>query len=152
MYRGEIELSWAFERVVHKYIDYENKPCRYAPGIELSSREIHAVVIIGENEGISLGELAHDRGVTKGAMSQIVTRLAKKGLVEKRASELSGAHIALYLTDRGKQAWEGHSAYHRNLGETIDRKLFDRMSDEDIRRTTHFFEEFEALLDEVLER
>ena len=80
-----IELSWAFERAFHKYAAYDSQPRDFGIGFPLTQNEIHAIVVVCENEGISLGELAKQRGVTKGAMSQLVSRLVKKGLVAKEA-------------------------------------------------------------------
>ena len=63
-----IELSWAFERAFHKYAAYESQPRDFGIGFPLTQNEIHAIVIVCENEGISLGELARLRGVTKGVV------------------------------------------------------------------------------------
>ena len=78
--QDKVELSWAFERAFHKYAAYENQPRDFGIGFPLTQNEIHTLVIVCENEGISLGELAKERAVTKGAMSQLVSRLVAKSI------------------------------------------------------------------------
>ena len=89
--QDNIELSWAFEKAFHKYADYENQPRDFGIGFPLTQNEIHTVVFVCDNEGISLGELARKRAVTKGAMSQLVSRLVAKGLIVKEVAEHSAS-------------------------------------------------------------
>lgn len=142
-----IELSWAFERAFHKYAAYESQPRDFGIGFPLTQNEIHAIVVVCENEGISLGELAKQRGVTKGAMSQLVSRLAKKGLVAKEAAEHSASYVALVPTKLGRKAYENHGLAHKTMGKTIEQQLFADMSEEEMLRIAQKFNRFAELVD-----
>jgi len=142
-----IELSWAFERAFHKYAAYESQPRDFGIGFPLTQSEIHAIVVVCENEGISLGELARQRGVTKGAMSQLVTRLVKKGLVEKEIAEHSASYVSLTSTKLGRKAYENHANAHKTMGKTIEQELFSDMSEEEMLRIAQKFNQFAELVD-----
>ena len=149
---AEIELSWAFERAFHKYAAYESQPRDFGVGFPLTQSEMHAVVVVCENEGMSLGELARMRGVTKGAMSQLVSRLVKKGLIVKEVAGHSASYVSLTLTELGRRAYEGHSRAHKAMGKTIDQELFSDMSEEEMKRVAQKFNRFAELLDAEMER
>ena len=110
------ELAWLMERTIHKYIQYEKKPQKYCNDIVLTQPEIHTVAIIGDQEGISVTELAKLRGITKGAASQMIYRLEEKQLVEKRISPESDSKLNLYLTKKGLKARAEHRKMHETLG------------------------------------
>ena len=147
-----IELSWAFERAFHKYAAYESQPRDFGIGFPLTQNEIHAIVVVCENEGISLGELARMRGVTKGAMSQLVSRLVKKGLLVKETAEHSASYVSLTSTKLGRKAYENHANAHKTMGKTIDQELFSDMSVEEMKRITQKFNRFAELLDAEMEK
>ena len=149
---AEIELSWAFEKAFHKYTAYESQPRDFGIGFPLTQNEIHAIVVVCENEGISLGELARMRGVTKGAMSQLVSRLVKKGLLVKETAEHSASYVALRPTKLGRKAYCNHSEAHKTMGKTIDQELFSDMSVEEMKRITQKFNRFAELLDAEMEK
>lgn len=148
--QDNIELSWAFERAFHKYAAYESQPRDFGIGFPLTQNEIHTIVIVCENEGISLGELAKERAVTKGAMSQLVSKLVKKGLIVKETAEHSASYVSLRPTELGRKANENHSRIHASMGKTIDQHLFADMSVEEIRRFTKKFQLFAELLDKEM--
>lgn len=148
--QDKIELSWAFEQAFHKYAAYESQPRDFGIGFPLTQNEIHTVVIVCENEGISLGELARERAVTKGAMSQLVSKLVKKGLIVKEVAEHSASYVSLRPTNLGRKAYENHSRMHAAMGMTIDQYLFDDMSAEEIKRITKKFKLFAELLDKEM--
>lgn len=145
--QDEVELSWAFERAFHKYMAYESQPRDFGIGFPLTQNEIHTIVIVCENEGISLGELAKERAVTKGAMSQLVSRLVTKGLIVKETAEHSASYVSLRPTELGRRANENHSRAHAVMGMTIEQELFKDMSEDEIRRITEKFNLFAGLLD-----
>lgn len=141
------ELGWAFERAFHKYAAYESQPRDFGIGFPLTQSEIHAIAVVCENEGISLGELAKERAVTKGAMSQLVSRLVAKGLLVKEVAEHSASYVSLRPTELGRKANKNHSLAHATMGMTIDQQLFADMSEEEVRRITAKFNLFADLLD-----
>lgn len=145
-----IDLSWQFERIVHKYTMYEKKPRRYGIDTPLTQTEIHAIAAIDEHPGMNLNALAQGKGVTKGAASQLIARLVKKGLVQKAASPDSASEIALFLTDKGAIAARAHEQQHQDMGHAFDKNVLSEMSDADLKRITQLFSKFEEMMDKAL--
>ena len=117
------ELAWQLERIIHKYSQYEKKPQRYCKDLMLTQPEIHTIVTIGDQEGISVTGLAKVRGITKGAASQMVYKLVDKGLVEKRVSPNSDSELNLHLTKLGKKAMTEHRKNHEAMREAFSRSM-----------------------------
>ena len=91
-------------------------------------------------------------GVTKGAMSQLVSRLVKKGLLVKETAEHSASYVSLTPTKLGRKAHDNHSRAHKTMGKTIDQELFSDMSVEEMKRITQKFNRFAELLDAEMEK
>ncbi len=87
----------------------------FGTGIPLYRAEIHTIETIGKYPGINVTRLAERMGVTKGAVSQMLKRLAKKKLISKRMTAGNEKEIAIELTDTGKTAFENHKALHLSI-------------------------------------
>jgi DNA-binding MarR family transcriptional regulator len=148
--RDYIEIANTMDRIIHKYI--RNEDIKRIYGIEslLTRKEIHTIEYIGEHPGINLKFLAEMQGVTKGAASQMISRLVKKGYIQRKDSPSSGAEISLYLTEKGDAAYAGHQEYHKHIGK-IWRKLLENMSEETINEMEEFLGSFEKILDQEYE-
>ena len=97
----------------------------------MTGSEIHLTEIIGDNEGLSVTGLAKLLGVTKGAVSQNLKKLEKKGLTTKEEDPENLSRSTVRLTSKGKAAYYAH----RNWHETMDggyKSFYDKMKDEQI--------------------
>lgn len=147
------ELSSLLERVIHKYNIIEKKPWDYGNGILLSRAEIHSIMLIKTQPGISVTELAHKRGITKGAASQLLYKMVDKGLVKKETSPNSDAQICLYLTDVGQEVNRLHDEYHQNNAEPFFQYLTTLPEDtsKSLIKTMEYFDTaLDARMDEIL--
>jgi len=115
----------------------------------LTQPEIHTIVTIGDQEGIGVTQLAKVRGITKGAVSQMIYKLRDKGLVEKHVSPDSDAAINLFLTEKGKQARKEHQKMHENQSEMFVR-LMTSVPEDSLLKMSEFFKSFEKELDQML--
>ena len=77
------ELMWLVLQVINKFSAMEKEPRYFGTEEKLYSREIHTVHAIGNSPNINVTDFADKLGVTKGTISPIVTKLAKKKLVLK---------------------------------------------------------------------
>lgn len=141
-----IEIAQMLERVIHKYNESENVKRYYGTDIMLTRKEIHTVQLIGQYPQIGIVDLAQRQGVTKGATSQMVKKLAQKGLVIKKQSRASEAEICLELTELGQKAFKGHADYHHNIGKQW-KQLLDQMSEENLKALIQFIQSAEKMLD-----
>lgn len=98
---------------------------------ELTMTEIHMLVDISENENTTVTEIAKNTNRTKGAISQIITKLEKKGYIEKRLDSKDAKISFLELTASGNAISEEHKIYDiKALSKTINRLLEDCTIDE----------------------
>lgn len=145
-----IDIAKTMERIIHKYVRNEDIKRSYGTESLLTRKEIHTIEYIGENPGINLKSLSEMLGVTKGAASQMVSRLVEKGYVHRKESLSSGAEISLYLTNKGQTAFKGHKEYHHEIGK-VWRELLDNMSENAIDEMRKFLHSFEIMLDNEYE-
>ncbi|QTA89119.1 MarR family winged helix-turn-helix transcriptional regulator [Desulfonema magnum] len=109
-------------RVLNKYSRVEELPIRVDEDVEITTREIHTIQAIGENEHINITGVAAHFGVTKSAASQIVRKLADKGFVKKEYAAYSNKELQLSLTKLGWLAFHAHDRFHgKDMGRIIER-------------------------------
>ena len=104
-----------FHRIMNKMNRIEQKPRRFGTDFLLYSSEIHTIQAIGRNAGINVTALAALQGVTKGAVSQILQKLVKKGMVVRMKDEMSDREVLLKLSDTGKIAYQAHADFHSQI-------------------------------------
>jgi len=124
--REYIEIAQTMDRIIHKYIRNEELKRSYGTDALLTRKEVHTIEYIGENPGLNLKSLAEVQGVSKGAASQMVSKLVEKGYIQRKESLSSGAEISLYLTEKGETAFAGHLEYHKQAGK-VWRELLTNM-------------------------
>lgn len=119
---------------------------------ELTMTEIHMLVDISETENITATEISKSTNRTKGAISQIITKLVKKGYVEKKI-DIKDAKISfLTLTDSGKAISDEHKKYDiKQLSKTVDR-LLENCSLEEIEHFYKVLECYNKILTEDIEK
>ncbi len=144
--RNYNNLVGLFFRIVNKFSQFEKKPRDFGTGITVYPSEIHTIEVIGKNAGVNVTELARLLGITKGAASQIVQKLVKKGLIEKHKNVDNDKEILVRLTPAGQNAFQGHEKHHARIDLLLYRKL-DDMSGEQIVFLEDIFKTIEGYLD-----
>lgn len=143
------QLSALMERVIHKYDQIESRPRDWGSGIPLSRPEIHTVMLLAGEPGISVTAVAKRRGITKGAASQMLYKLVDKGLVDKRTSPDSDAQVSLFLTPQGQRVNERHNEYHRTAAQPLYEYLRS-LPEDTFQALVGVMEHFDAAMDEQL--
>lgn len=115
------QLGETMLRVFNKFARNEKKARYYGVDGLLHPSEIHMVMLIGNNPGVHVSELARSAGVTRGAVSQVVAKLGKKGLIKKMGDPEHSLKMVPELTNKGKVAYYAHEQYH----EEIDGELYE---------------------------
>ncbi len=133
MERNIEESAERFFRIIDRLIFNEkNNILVYGDNLKLFPSEIHLVLLIRNGKSESYSTIVRRLGVTKGAVSQTISRLAEKGIIEKQKPP-SGNDLTIVLTDLGKKVqkqcrkiqqrmFEKFSAYLHSLPER-DRKV-----------------------------
>jgi DNA-binding MarR family transcriptional regulator len=109
------DIAAQFVRVMNMYNALEKTPLDFGTNELLYPSEIHTIEAIGKNHGVNVTELGNTLGVTKGAVSQKIARLVRKGLVVKVKAPFSEKEVSLKLTDKGWMAFQGHEKFHMKI-------------------------------------
>jgi DNA-binding MarR family transcriptional regulator len=120
----------SLERIVNAYVRLERRPLDFGTGELLHPSEIHLIEAIGDNPNPTVTTLAAAFGITKGAVSQTVSKLEEKGYISRHQGR-NDKEVLLLLTARGKVAEDKHAALHREMDRRMA-SLFARTSPEEL--------------------
>jgi DNA-binding MarR family transcriptional regulator len=84
-----------------KALIFRDRPPAALADLPLS--QLRCVRMIGENEGAKMQDLAHQLYVTLPALSQIVDRLVRRNMVERRPDEADRRIVRLHLTESARE-------------------------------------------------
>ncbi len=99
-------------KILEKYLRISKMPHDFGVGELLFPSEIHLISTIAVQEKISVTELARQHGTTKGAISQVLGKLEKKGFVIRKTDPEKRSRVHVSVTDKGMTAHLEHYAYH----------------------------------------
>lgn len=142
----QLNISYLLLVIIEKFFEVDKKTRYYGTGKPLFHSEIHMIKAIKENEGIHITGLAEILGITKGAVSQTVIKLEKKGLIVKERDINNYSKYLLTLTPLGKVAYINHLKFHRNYEQLLT-SILNGKSDENI----NFLKEFLFTLEKKLD-
>lgn len=144
------EIGDIFMRLVNQYRMMDEKIPYYSKSADmlLHISEVHTIDAIGRNENINVTNLAKFRGVTKGAISQMIKKLAGKGLVIKSVSSETENEVVLRLTESGKEVFDEHKKYHESLNGKIA-ELLSRVPKEAVDNFANLSLDLEELFKEI---
>lgn len=108
----------------YHYMQHANTPRDYGTGDLVTTVEAHILLLIHDHEGITVTELAKIWGRTPGAISQMVSKLIKKGLAEKGKEDGNAKAVHLYPTERGKALCAAHIEYDKGLKKKRQNQVF----------------------------
>ncbi len=117
------DMIHKFEKVMYKYNKTDKKPRYYGTKDLLYRSEAHTIEAIGNNNKINVTELAQYLAITKGAVSQMVDKLIKKDMVNKKSVSDTENEVSLELTEKGKLVYNGHKEYHKEMYAEISQHL-----------------------------
>ncbi|MGI6033659.1 MAG: MarR family winged helix-turn-helix transcriptional regulator [Coriobacteriales bacterium] len=119
-------------------------------GQPLTVAEIHLIDAIGKHPKANMTELADITGRTKGALSQLSSRLQKKGLIRKGRRADNNRDVVLTLTEEGRSVYDAHDRLHADLYEEIASDLGE-MDEKSIEALLKISDSLERHLEEYKE-
>jgi DNA-binding MarR family transcriptional regulator len=141
------EIIELFIRMVNKYNALEKIPARHGTRHNLYHSERHMLDKIGENTGMNVTEFATAAGVTKGAISQLVSKLEKKGIVRRYKKSTNDKEVFLELTKTGQEVNRQHKEINEQTIKPLDEEL-SKHSDEEVEFLVTMFKWFDDFLDQ----
>ncbi len=109
------DIIHRFSRVVDKFSQLEAKPRRFGCRHMLHCVEIHIIEAIGEAGCTSVTDLSQRLGVTKGAISQKISKLSEMNLIRKSQDGADRRNVSIKLTAEGEKAFRGHEQFHQDF-------------------------------------
>jgi len=101
-------LIETFLSVQNKFNRFERSPKDFGSGELLYPLEIHIIDVIGKNNEIKMTDLAEKMEITKGAVSQVIKKLVRKGYVIKFKEEGNSKNFYLKLRNKGEIVFREH--------------------------------------------
>lgn len=109
------EIVDLFHELMFKIQNREKRPNNFGTGEILYRFEIHVIDAINRNPGITASDLSKMLLVTKGAISQVISKLVKKGFIAKEKDPASNKMIYLTTTQKGGFIAQKHNEFHKTL-------------------------------------
>jgi DNA-binding MarR family transcriptional regulator len=142
------EAANRFNRVIGKFKIAGRVPKDHGTGELLYNSEIHTIVAISENQGINISELAKKLGVTKGTISQLVTKLEGRGYLRKVKGAYNQKEVLLEVTKKGLKAKVGHDRFHDEL----NRSFLKGITKEQFISFNEVLKNIEAFADDIIKK
>jgi DNA-binding MarR family transcriptional regulator len=140
------KIITALLRVINKFSRNESKPRCFGIDELLHPSEIHMVMLIGDNPGTHGAELARVAGITRGAVSQFLAKLEKKGLIEKKSDPQHNLKRVPTLTNKGKVAYYAHEQFHEEKDADLYAYL-EQLDEKEAMAISNFLIELEKMAD-----
>ena len=88
-------------------------------GDDLTPRQYAVLVTVSQNEGLSQTQLVEQTGIDRSTLADIVRRMLKKGLLQRRRTRDDARAYAVKLTDEGWQVLKTADPLARRVDERI---------------------------------
>ena len=111
------------QRVVNKILFLKKRSLLQFDGTDFFPSEIHLLVAITGSRATNATKIAGELGVTKGAVSQTLTRLEKKGVLVKTRDPYNKNELTLELTAFGQEAYRHYQDLAAQLNAIHERYL-----------------------------
>lgn len=122
-----------FRSLTERLSRQRNTPVAIEGSAPVTKASLHLLETVGTHPSERMTDVAQRMEITKGAVSQLATRLQAEGLLDKRQAHGSARDIYLVLTPEGQHLYEAST----HLNKMIEDEIFDtfsQMRDEDINR------------------
>ena len=153
-----VDVSLEFEQIMQKFdqvvtiMESMHTPSlSFGTGMAMYRREIHTIQAIGRNSGINVTTLAEHMGVTKGAVSQTIKKLIKKGLVRKTHPTGNAKKVILELTNLGWIGFHNHEKFHMDTLD-IAREYFGNQLENKLEMINNVMTDLNFILNEYEKR
>lgn len=88
-------------------------------GDDLTPRQYAVLVTVSQNEGLSQTNLVDKTGIDRSTLADVVRRMLKKGLLQRRRTKEDARAYAVKLTDEGWRALKAADPIARRVDERL---------------------------------
>lgn len=147
-YRDEPRLRLVADILTKKrdsskaFVQYMSTSREYGQGENLYMREAHFITAVEPGDGKIMSEIAEELSITHGAVSQIASRLEKKGYIIRKRDSSNHRQIIAVLTPKGEDFYQRHIQFDSTEFAMMDEQYLSRFTDEQL----SFIRDYEALM------
>jgi DNA-binding MarR family transcriptional regulator len=145
------EILQNLEKVIVMMESMHTPSLSFSTGVPMHTKEIHTVQAIGRHSGTNVTKLAEYTGVTKGAVSQTINKLVRKGLVRKTHPPGNDKEVVLELTDLGQIGFKNHEKFHMDTLD-IAREYYGDQLESKLERINLAVDDIHKMLNEYEKR
>lgn len=106
------EMTHCMTRMFNRYSELSKRSYAYCEGAKLFPNEIRTLRYIEVSSTTNFTDIANHAGLTRSAVSKMVVKLERMGLVERYRYYPNQREIYVHLTEKGVEACEGYERYH----------------------------------------
>lgn len=121
-------INHALVNLIHEIWDLEGKAILTEGFKDLTNNEMHVIEAIGLGDGRNMSTIAKKLNITVGSLTTAMNGLVRKKYAERCRSEEDRRVVFVKLTEKGKEAYFQHEAYHRKMIQAI----VDRLDEEEL--------------------
>jgi DNA-binding MarR family transcriptional regulator len=144
----DMTLAEQILRISNKLIFLKKKSILQHGDLKLYPSEIHLINVIAQGQDNNVSKMASRLGVTKGAVSQTLTRLEKKGIINKSKDPQNKNELNVYFTSLGKNVLEAHKKMRETFQKQYD-TYFSSISDKEKAIIKSFLKKMEDFFEEL---
>lgn len=146
-----ILLMEQFQRINNKISKAHNFIVYSDNNISINTGAIHLIDAIGKHSNSNMTEIAGILGITKGAVSQMVTKLSAKGLIIKSKDDLNDKDIRLSLTEYGEKVYHEHEKLHEEMYKDLQLCLND-ITPSELNHISEILDKVDSHMNKYLEK
>ena len=103
--------------LVEAYLAFSRRDSRHIRSLRLTPSQFNVIVTLGDTAGLTCSQLSSRTLVTKGTLTGVLDRLAKKGLIRREPVTSDKRRTKIKLTDKGsalfRKVFSAHIAFIR---------------------------------------
>ena len=109
--------------MVDRILQIEKRKHVAVEGVELYPSEIHLMLHVADEQSTNLTRIAERLGITKGALSQTLGRLERKGMLVKSKDPTAKNELTVSFTPEGQRALKQFRALRSSVEARYERLL-----------------------------
>ena len=82
---------------------------------DITNNDMHVIEAVGIREPRNMSSVAKTLGITVGTLTISINGLVKKGYVSRVRSEEDRRVVLIFLTEKGKRAYQHHREFHDGM-------------------------------------
>lgn len=133
-------------RFVLLYYHHITEVRDYGTGELVNSVEAHLLGAIHRFPGITVTRLAREWLRSKGAVSQMASKLVKKGLIRREKAEGNAKTVHLFCTPAGEELSRRHQEYDLRTIDNTLKLLKGRVTEEELISTVRVLRQLDTLI------